>query len=133
MINKTSCPSHKELIFSHNFLDLNGLILFKKKRKQVLIRLRLKLHSPLIVLSSDMMNKFFKLDWVLISAVVLLLIISLLALYSISFDGAVLDSVNLKKQAISIIIGFALMLSLAFLDYRRLDDYSTKFYFLIII
>jgi rod shape determining protein RodA len=78
------------------------------------------------------MNKFFKLDWVLNISVLLLLVIGLLALYSISFDGAVLKSGNLKKQIVSILIGTGLATFLAFFDYRRLDFYSTKFYFLIL-
>ena len=76
------------------------------------------------------MNKFFKLDWVLIIAVILFLVISLLIIYSISFNGSILNPLNLQKQIVSIIIGLALMFFLAFLDYRLLNYHSTKLYFL---
>ena len=78
------------------------------------------------------MNKFFKLDWVLIFSVMLLLVVGLLVIYSISFDGSVLNATHLKTQIAAIIIGFALMFFLAFLDYRKLDSYSTKLYFLML-
>lgn len=79
------------------------------------------------------MNKFFKLDWILIISIALLLVIGLLVIYSISFDGSVLDATNLQKQIISIVIGFGLMFFLAFSDYRKLDTYSTKLYFLMLL
>ena len=79
------------------------------------------------------MNKLFKLDWILIIAVALLLTIGLLVIYSISFNGSVLNAANLERQIISIAIGFALMFFLAFSDYRKLNDYSTKLYFLMLL
>ena len=79
------------------------------------------------------MHKLFKLDWILIISVLLLLAIGILALYSISFEGAVLDYSNLKKQSVSIAIGLTLMFFLAFFDYRILNSYSTKLYFAAII
>lgn len=79
------------------------------------------------------MNKFFKLDWVLIIAINLLLIISLLIIYSISFDGSIFNSANFQKQIISIFIGLTAMFFLAFFDYRLLNSHSTKLYFLMLI
>ena len=79
------------------------------------------------------MGKFFKLDWVLIISVVLLLILSLLIIYSVSFSGSTLNSLNLRKQTISIIIGIFLMFFLAFFDYRLLNYHSTKLYFLMLL
>ncbi len=79
------------------------------------------------------MNKFFKLDWTLLVSVGLLLIISLLILYSISFNGNNVGTSLLQKQAIAIGIGFVLLFFMAFFDYRILDSYSTKLYFLTLL
>jgi rod shape determining protein RodA len=77
------------------------------------------------------MNKFLKLDWIMLGAVALLLIIGLLALYSISYeDASSLYAGNLARQSVSIAIGLGLMFFLAFFDYRILNSYSTKLYFL---
>lgn len=79
------------------------------------------------------MNKLFKLDWILIIPIILLLIVSLLIIYSVSFSGSVLNPANLEKQIISITIGLALMFFLAFFDYRLLNYHSTKLYFLMLL
>lgn len=79
------------------------------------------------------MNNFLKLDWVLVVSVLLLLAIGIIILYSISFNGAVLDASNLQKQIISIVIGLGLMSFFSFFDYRKFNSYSTKFYFLTLI
>ena len=77
-----------------------------------------------------MINKLFKLDWILMSAVFLLLFLGMLALYSISLEGSVFNNSNFQKQIISIIIGLILMLTLSFYDYRILNFHSTKLYFI---
>ena len=79
------------------------------------------------------MNNFFKLDWILITSVLLLIIIGLLVLYSISFAGAVFNGGNLDRQIISISIGLGIMFFLAFSDYRKLNSQSTKLYFLMLL
>jgi rod shape determining protein RodA len=61
------------------------------------------------------------------------LIIGLLALWSISFEGATLNPVYLKKQIISVVIGLIAMFALSFFDYRVLNNYSTKLYFLMLL
>ncbi|HRY82338.1 MAG TPA: rod shape-determining protein RodA [Candidatus Moranbacteria bacterium] len=78
------------------------------------------------------MNKLSKLDWVLTISVSLLLIISLLIIYSVSFKGAVLNASNLERQIISIAIGLGAMFFLSFFDYRLLNYHSTKLYFLML-
>ena len=79
----------------------------------------------------DFMNKFFKLDWIMLGAVALLLIIGMLALYSISYeDASSIYAGNLSRQAASIVIGGGLLFFLAFFDYRVLNSFSTKLYFL---
>lgn len=79
------------------------------------------------------MNKFFKLDWILLVSVFFLLIIGLLIIYSVSFDGATLNPGNLERQITAIIIGLSAMFFLAFFDYRKLDSNSTKLYFLMLV
>ena len=79
------------------------------------------------------MNKFFKLDWVLIISVFFLLIIGLIIIYSVSFDGSILDPGNLKRQSIAVLIGLGAMFSIAFFDYRKLDANSTKLYFFMLV
>lgn len=79
------------------------------------------------------MGRFFKFDWILIIAVVLLLALSLVSLYSLSLAGLDFDRSNFQKQIISVIIGMVLMFLLSFYDYRALNFYSTKLYFAVLI
>ena len=79
------------------------------------------------------MNKLFKLDWILIISIFLLLSIGFIALYSISFVGNILDTSNLFKQAVSIVFGLFFMFALALFDYRLLNFWSTRLYFLMIL
>jgi rod shape determining protein RodA len=78
------------------------------------------------------MNSLIKLDWVIIIIVVLLIGIGLLALYSVSFTDNVFNSSYFHKQIIAVAIGLLVMFFLAFYDYRAIDFYSTKLYFMII-
>ncbi|HLN19099.1 MAG TPA: rod shape-determining protein RodA [Patescibacteria group bacterium] len=75
------------------------------------------------------MYKFSKLDWVLNSAVFLLIAFGLAALWSISFEGASFSGANFEKQVISLTIGLLAMFFLAFYDYRVLNAMSTRMYF----
>lgn len=61
-----------------------------------------------------------KLDWILITATVLLVGIGLLSLYSSSLGRG--DFLNFKKQIIFFGGGFFLMMSLSFLDWRALRE-----------
>lgn len=77
------------------------------------------------------MNKFLKLDWIMLGAVALLLIIGMLALYGISYENpSALNSGNITRQGVSIVVGAGLMFFLAFFDYRSFNSNSTKLYFL---
>ncbi|OGI16949.1 MAG: rod shape-determining protein RodA [Candidatus Moranbacteria bacterium RBG_19FT_COMBO_42_6] len=78
------------------------------------------------------MNSFLKLDWVIIIIVILLLCLGLLALYSVSFVENSLNPSYLQKQITAIVIGLVIMFALSFYDYRAIDFYSTKLYFVII-
>lgn len=75
------------------------------------------------------MRNIFKLDWILIIAVSLLVAIGLTALYSVSAMGDTVNLDHFKKQIIATVLGFGLTLFFASFDYRVLLDYSTKLYF----
>lgn len=74
-----------------------------------------------------MFRIFFKFDYVLVAVTLLLLGVSLLTLYSLS-TGSSVD--YFFKQLIFALIGIVIMLSVAFLDYRHIQKYSTALYFL---
>jgi len=78
------------------------------------------------------MKNFLKLDWVIVIVVILLISTGLMALYSVSFVEMNFNSGYLQKQIAAIVIGSAAMLFLSFYDYRAIDFYSTKLYFLIL-
>lgn len=65
-------------------------------------------------------------------SIFLLIVVGLVSLYSISFEDAVFDPTNFSKQLVSVVIGVILMFTLSFQDYRVLNSFSTKLYFLII-
>lgn len=74
-----------------------------------------------------MFRHFFKFDWILIAAALLLLSVGLLALYSIS---SIDEGVNyFQKQIAFAGLGLAVMLFAASLDYRHVAKYSTLLYF----
>lgn len=73
--------------------------------------------------------KFLKLDWVLLVAVILLLGIGLLALYSISSAVGGEGFSVFSKQAIYIALGIFAMFFFVFSDYQYLNSYSTAIYF----
>jgi len=75
------------------------------------------------------MKNLFKLDWIILTAVALLLLVGLLALYSLSFDGNSLNLTNFKKQLISLAIGMGALFFFAFYDYRAFNSNSTRLYF----
>lgn len=78
------------------------------------------------------MKKFLQLDWVMLAAIILLVAIGLLTLFSISTVDKQLNLTHFNKQIVAFLIGVALMLFFSFYDYRVLNSLSTKFYFLAI-
>lgn len=62
-----------------------------------------------------------KVDWVLIASVVSLVSFGLLSLYSSGGD----ELVNFKKQILWLTIGFFLMLTISFFDFRILKNYRS--------
>ncbi len=77
-------------------------------------------------------NKFFKFDWVLILASLLLLFIGLLALYSISTSESSGNTDIFNKQLVFSIIGIAIMFLFSFIDYRYFRSHSRLIYFLML-
>ncbi|HBB36901.1 MAG: hypothetical protein UX02_C0003G0105 [Candidatus Moranbacteria bacterium GW2011_GWC1_45_18] len=79
-----------------------------------------------------MIRSLYKFDWVLFSALVLLLGLSLAVLYPISYSGAkeIPDQSHFLRQSIFAIMGLAAFFVFAFFDYRSLKNYSTVLYVL---
>ena len=84
-----------------------------------------------------MFNKFFlylkNFDWILFSAVLLLICFGLAEIYSIALGQGVMDLLNFKKQIFFVIIGLLLLFGFAFLDYNVLRNYSNYFFILGVI
>lgn len=79
------------------------------------------------------MQKLFKLDWILVFSLVVLLAISLATIYSLFVGDVNGGMVNFKKQLLAVIIGVGLMFFFAFFDYRAMNFFSTKLYFVTIL
>jgi len=73
-----------------------------------------------------------KLDWVLIGAIVLLIIIGLLSIASAS-QARTGAFTNFKKQLFFSVFGLALLATFSFIDYRFLRNYSSVVLFLYIL
>ncbi len=71
-----------------------------------------------------MLRVLKKLDWILIGAIILLVIVGLLSIASAS-QARTGVFVNFKKQLVFSAIGLIFLLALSFLDYRFLRNYST--------
>lgn len=65
---------------------------------------------------------FKNFDWVLFSAVFLLLCFGLVEIYSIALGRGTTDLLNFKKQVIFIILGIICLFVFAFLDYNFLKN-----------
>jgi len=76
-----------------------------------------------------MIKKLFRLDWILVAAVLLLSGISLLVLYSFSDTGASLAGSVFLKQAMFMVVGIISMVFFAMFDYRYLRSYARYIYF----
>jgi len=69
-------------------------------------------------------------DWILFTAVLLLVCFGLAEIYSVALGRAQVDLLNFKKQIIFIAVGFSLLFLFAFFDYHSLRSYS-KYFFII--
>jgi len=77
-----------------------------------------------------MTRLFSKFDWVLVTVSALILLVGLLALYSLSAAGG---TNYFLKQALFGILGFGAMFYMGSLDYRHIQRYSTLLYFVTVI
>lgn len=79
-----------------------------------------------------MFNKIFtylkKFDWILFSAVILLLCFGLAELYSIALSQDHFDILNFKKQVLFSIVGVLMLFFLAFFDYYNLRSFNNFIY-----
>lgn len=73
------------------------------------------------------------LDWIMFSAIFLLICFGLVEIYSVALGQNELDFINFKKQIFSIMAGIAFFFALAFFDYHNLRSYSNYIYVLGII
>jgi rod shape determining protein RodA len=78
-----------------------------------------------------MFKKLVKLDWVIVTTVLLLLSVGVLVIYSISTSGG--DGSIFIKQLIFSAIGIGVMLAVAVMDYHYFNSYSRKIYFVSIL
>jgi len=74
------------------------------------------------------LNSLKRTDVTLLAAVVALMLMGLLTIFSTSYSFAETDFLNFKKQALFSIIGILLMISATLFDYRMLKDYTGILY-----
>jgi rod shape determining protein RodA len=67
-------------------------------------------------------------DWILFSAVILLICFGLVEIYSIALGQDYLDLVNFKKQILFFVIGLILLFAFASIDYLNFRSYSNYAY-----
>ncbi|MDD5527731.1 MAG: rod shape-determining protein RodA [Patescibacteria group bacterium] len=72
-------------------------------------------------------------DWVLFSAVLLLLCFGLVEIYSIALGRGTADLLNFKKQILFVILGIAFLFVFAFLDFNYLKISSKYLYIFALI
>jgi rod shape determining protein RodA len=81
-------------------------------------------------------DEIYRIDYVLVFTVMLLVLIGVLIIYSAGFDAV--EKINkglYKKQLLWFIFGFVLMLVVTFMNYKFLSEYSLQIYigFLLIL
>ncbi len=81
-------------------------------------------------------DEIYRIDYVLVFTVMLLVLIGVLIIYSAGFDPV--EKINrglYKKQLLWFIFGFVLMLAVTFMNYKMLSEYSLHIYigFLLIL
>lgn len=82
-----------------------------------------------------MLGRILRLDWILITAVLLLLGVGLLALYSISVSEKVNvgEATFFSKQVAAFLVGIIVMFIFSFTDYHNFKAHSKIIYFVMII
>ena len=72
-----------------------------------------------------------KLDITLLTAVVILILLGLIIIFSTSYNSTGTDFLNFKKQAMFSVVGFILMILASFFDYRALKNWTGILYILV--
>jgi len=79
-------------------------------------------------------NEVYRIDYLLVVTVTILVFIGILMIYSSGFDP--IDKVNsglYKKQIVWFIISFILMIAVSFVNYKVLGEYSLHIYLFILV
>ncbi|MDY6967398.1 MAG: rod shape-determining protein RodA [Spirochaetota bacterium] len=79
-------------------------------------------------------NEIYKIDYILLFSVILIVFIGILSIYSSGFDP--IEKINnglYKKQIIWFITGFILMIIMTFVNYKLIGDYSLYIYIAILL
>jgi rod shape determining protein RodA len=79
-------------------------------------------------------SEIYRIDYLLVVTVTILVFLGILMIYSSGFDP--IDKVNnglFKKQLVWFIIGFVLMISVSFVNYKWFGDYSLYIYIFILL
>ncbi|MFH0977224.1 MAG: rod shape-determining protein RodA [Spirochaetota bacterium] len=74
-------------------------------------------------------DEIYRIDYVLVFAVTLLVLIGVLMIYSAGFDP--IEKINkglYKKQLLWFIFGFVIMMAISFMNYKILSEYSVQIY-----
>jgi rod shape determining protein RodA len=84
-----------------------------------------------------MMRRIFiylkNMDWIMVSAVLLLLSFGLVEIYSVALGRGAGDLLNFKKQLAFIGIGLFVMFFFSFVDYHRIRNSSVYFYIIAVL
>jgi rod shape determining protein RodA len=67
-------------------------------------------------------------DWILFSAVLLLVCFGLVEIYSVALSQGATDLLNFKKQLLFCLVGFSLLFFFSFFDYHNLRSFSNYLY-----
>ena len=73
-------------------------------------------------------RNLYSLDWVLLITFLILIILGLVAIYSVELSHHSTDFLNLKKQLLALVIGLVLFFMIAFSNYKMLRNYSVLLY-----
>ncbi len=67
-------------------------------------------------------------DWILLSAVLLLVVFGLVEIYSIALGQDTVDLLNFKKQLIFVAVGIVLLFAFSYFDYSALSSLGNYFF-----
>jgi rod shape determining protein RodA len=80
-----------------------------------------------------MIVRIFKMDWILILAILLLLSLSLIIMYGFMVNNSAVQSNMFSKHLTIAIISFLILVFFIFFDHQNLKPYATAIYFITLI